>query len=89
MSAWRPRANSLQVLTNLSIPCSSMSFLEWTPMFFSTLTSIGRPCMSNPGWSRTLYPHILQYLIRMSLTVLFIAVPRWMAPVVYGGPSTK
>ena len=89
MSAWSPRANSLQVVTNLSIPSSSMSFLEWTPICFSTLTSMGRPCMSNPGWSRTLYPRILQYLIRMSFTVLFIAVPRWMAPVVYGGPSTK
>jgi len=27
--------------------------------------------------------------ISMSLMVLFIAVPRWMYPVVYGGPSTK
>ena len=83
MVPWSPNANSWQVSTNLSIPISSMiCFLECTPIFFSTWTSMGSPCMSKPGWSRTLYPFILQYLMRMSLTVLFMAVPRWMEPVV-------
>ena len=45
--------------------------------------------MSYPGWSRTLKPCMRLKRVTVSFSILFQAVPTWIEPVVYGGPSRK
>ena len=75
---------------NLSTPILlSISNLVLIPRAFSTCTSIGSPCISKPGVSITRNPCIRRKRNTMSFRILFHAVPKWIAPVVYGGPSKK
>ena len=80
-------ANSLHLSTNLSIPISSISCLDWMFIRCSTLFSIGNPCMSHPACLLRLNPFMDLYLRYESLMILFHAVPRWIFPLQYGGPS--
>ena len=81
-------ANSRHLSTNLSIPMSSsISCLDWIPIRCSTLFSIGSPCMSHPACLLRLNPFMDLYLKYESLMILFHAVPKWILPLQYGGPS--
>src|SRR5205807_827796 len=67
--------------------CRVSSAGRFLPYFFSICTSIGMPWQSQPGTYGASKPASDFDLTMMSLRILFTAVPMWMSPLAYGGPS--
>ena len=57
------------------------------PSSRSTFNSIGRPWQSQPTTYGASNPAIERDLTTSSFRILFSAVPMWMLPFAYGGPS--
>src|SRR5215510_181461 len=57
------------------------------PSSRSTRSSIGRPWQSYPGMYGASKPAIDRDFTTRSFRILLSAVPRWMLPLAYGGPS--
>src|SRR6185312_12277434 len=59
------------------------------PSSLSTLISIGSPWQSQPGTYGESKPAMVFDLTTKSFRILLNAVPKWMRPLAYGGPSCR
>ncbi len=59
------------------------------PSSLSTFSSIGRPWQSQPGTYGASKPACDFERTTMSFRILLSAVPMWMCPLAYGGPSWR
>src|SRR3989344_3107511 len=83
------QTDSRHFLLNAAMPYFSMSFLFLSPSVFSTSTSTGSPCVSQPARRGAKNPRMVLYLKTTSLKTRVSKCPMCGTLLAVGGPSKK
>jgi hypothetical protein len=86
-SPWRFTKRIAHSRQSLRSSACDVDAIFSAPSVFSTMCSIGWPWQSQPGTYGATNPRIVLYRTTRSLSTLLNAVPMWMSPLAYGGPS--